>query len=172
MLIFVRLFDDLILDFDAAIWHEKAVDSNSHRLSPLCYNRINQPSVLVTPEGVIWKNDLKECYIKATYLHSSMLPQLCSKLIEKKLDLDFLVIVIDIFSCHSNESFTPLRERCSNTEFFLVRIFPYSLCWGLFLITLQPFRLAALLKKDSITVNAGKYGPEKTPYLNTFSAHA
>ena len=41
MLIFVRLFDDLILDFDAAIWHEKAVDSNSHRLSPLCYNRIN-----------------------------------------------------------------------------------------------------------------------------------
>ena len=101
-----------------------------------------------------------------------MLPQLCSKLIEKKLDLDFLVIVIDIFSCHSNESFTPLREKCSNTEFFLVRIFPYSLCWGLFLITLQPFRLAALLKKDSITVNAGKYGPEKTPYLNTFSAHA
>ena len=101
-----------------------------------------------------------------------MLPQLCSKLIEKKLDLDFLVIVIDIFDCHSNESFTPLRERCSNTEFFLVRIFPYSLCWGLFLITLQPFRLAALLKKDSITVNAGKYGPGKTPYLNTFSAHA
>ena len=33
-----------------------------------------------------------------------------------------------------------LREKCPNTEFFLVRIFP----------------------------NTGKYGPEKTPYLDTF----
>ena len=36
-----------------------------------------------------------------------------------------------------------LCEMCSNTEFFLVCIFPCS-------------------------PNAGKYGPEKTPYLDTF----
>ena len=34
----------------------------------------------------------------------------------------------------------PLREKSPNTEFFVVRIFP----------------------------NTGKYGPEKTPYLDTF----
>ena len=38
-----------------------------------------------------------------------------------------------------------LREQCPNTEFFLVRIFLY------------PVR------------NTGKYGPEKTTYLDTFS---
>ena len=41
-----------------------------------------------------------------------------------------------------------LREMCPNTEFFLVRIFPHS---------------------DWI-MNAGVYGPEKTPYLDTFHA--
>ena len=38
-----------------------------------------------------------------------------------------------------------LREGCSNTEFFLVRIFLYS-----------------------VSPNRGKNGPEKTPYLDTF----
>ena len=42
-----------------------------------------------------------------------------------------------------------LREECPNTEFFLVRIFLYS---------------------DRISPNTGKYGPEKTPYLDTFNA--
>ena len=42
-----------------------------------------------------------------------------------------------------------LREKCPNTEFFLVRIFPY-------LSVFSP--------------NTRKYGPEKTLYLDTFHA--
>ena len=44
-----------------------------------------------------------------------------------------------------------LREKGPNTEFFLVCIFLYS---------------------DQIVFNpiTGKYGPEKTPYLDTFHA--
>ena len=49
-----------------------------------------------------------------------------------------------------------LREKCPNTEFFLVHIFPH-LDW---------------IRRDTpylsvFSLNAGKYGPEKTPYLNT-----
>ena len=40
----------------------------------------------------------------------------------------------------------PLREKCSNTEFFSG---PYFTVFGL---------------------NTGKYGPEETPYFNTFHA--
>ena len=43
-----------------------------------------------------------------------------------------------------------LREKCLNTEFFLVRIFPH---------------LDGLRR---VTEYAGKYGPEKTPYLDIF----
>ena len=39
ILIFVCLHVELILGFVTAIWHEKPVDSNSHRLSSLCYKR-------------------------------------------------------------------------------------------------------------------------------------
>ena len=50
-----------------------------------------------------------------------------------------------------------LREKCPNTEFFLVRIFPHS-DW---------------IRRDTkylsvLTPNAGKYGPEKTPHLDNF----
>ena len=50
-----------------------------------------------------------------------------------------------------------LCEMCPNTEFFLVRIFPHS-DW---------------IRRDTkylsvFSPNAGKYGPEKTPYLDTF----
>ena len=45
-----------------------------------------------------------------------------------------------------------LREKCPNTEFFLGRIFPYTLYLSVF------------------SPNAGKYAPEKTPYLDTFHA--
>ena len=48
-----------------------------------------------------------------------------------------------------------LREKCPNPKFFLVstaRIFPY------------------FPHLDSFSPNAGKYGPEKTPYLDTFHA--
>ena len=52
-----------------------------------------------------------------------------------------------------------LREKCLNTEFFLVRIFPHS-DW---------------IRRDTqylsvLSPNAGKYGPENTPYLGTFHA--
>ena len=40
-----------------------------------------------------------------------------------------------------------LREKCPNAEFFLTRIFLHFPVFGL---------------------NTGKYGPEKTPYLDTF----
>ena len=44
-----------------------------------------------------------------------------------------------------------LLEKCPNTEFFLVRFFP-----TVYLSLFGP--------------NAGKCGPEKTPYLDTFHA--
>ena len=52
-----------------------------------------------------------------------------------------------------------LREKCPNTEFFLVCIFPHS-DWI--------WRGTEYLSVFS--PNAGKYGPEKTPYLDTFHA--
>ena len=52
-----------------------------------------------------------------------------------------------------------LCEMCPNTEFFLVRVFPHS-DWIL--------RDAKYLSVFSS--NAGKYGPEKTPYLGIFHA--
>ena len=54
---------------------------------------------------------------------------------------------------------TKLREKCPNTEFFQVRIFPY-LNW----------RRRDTLCLSVFSLNAGKYGPEKTPYLETFHA--
>ena len=52
-----------------------------------------------------------------------------------------------------------LREKCPNTELFLVRIFPHS----------------DRIRRDTeylslFSPNAGKYGPEITPYLGTFHA--
>ena len=41
ILIFVCLHVELILGFVTAVWHEKPVDSNSHRLSSLYYKRTN-----------------------------------------------------------------------------------------------------------------------------------
>ena len=45
-----------------------------------------------------------------------------------------------------------MRKKCTITEFFLVPIFPHLDYLSLF------------------SPNAGKYGPEKTPYLDTFRA--
>ena len=50
-----------------------------------------------------------------------------------------------------------LHEKCPNMEFFLVGIFPHS----------------DSIRRDTLYLsvfspNAGKYGPEKTPYLDTF----
>ena len=77
----------------------------------------------------------------------------------------FLIISYpDIFNNYYNArllfnscSKRPLGEKCPNTEFFfLVRIFPY-LDW---------------IRRDApylsiFSPHAGKYGPEKTPYLDT-----
>ena len=53
----------------------------------------------------------------------------------------------------------PLREKCPHTELFLVRIFLYSdLIW----------RDTPYL--SVFCQNTGKYGPEITPYLDTFHA--
>ena len=53
----------------------------------------------------------------------------------------------------------PLREKCPNTDLFLVRIFLYSdLIWR------DTEYLSAFCQ------NTGKYGPEITPYLDTFHA--
>ena len=56
------------------------------------------------------------------------------------------------------EIYETLREMCPNTEFFLIRIFPHS-DW---------------IRRDTsylsiFSPNAGKYGPEKIPYLDTFT---
>ena len=48
-----------------------------------------------------------------------------------------------------------LREKYPNTELFLVRIFPHS-DW--------------IRSLSVFSQNAGKYGPEITPYLDTFHA--
>ena len=62
----------------------------------------------------------------------------------------FIIIFIDA---------PALREKCPNTELFVVRIFPH-LDW---------------IRRDTLYLsvfspNAGKYGEEKTPYLDTFHA--
>ena len=44
-----------------------------------------------------------------------------------------------------NFAMVPLREKCSSTEYLLVRIFVFS-------------------------PNTGKYGPKNTPYMDTFHA--
>ena len=48
-----------------------------------------------------------------------------------------------------------LHEKCPNTEFFLFRIFPHSDWTRIFSV---------------FSSNGGKYGPDKTPCLDTFHA--
>ena len=58
-----------------------------------------------------------------------------------------------------NFVYKALREKCPNTEFFLVLIFPHTDWIGRDTKCLSVF-----------SPNAGKYGPEKTSYLDTFHA--
>ena len=56
----------------------------------------------------------------------------------------------------------PLREKCPNTELFLVRIYCIRTEYG-----------EILRYSDTLFVfrpNTGKYGPEITPYLDIFYA--
>ena len=55
-----------------------------------------------------------------------------------------------------------LREKCPNTKFFVVRIFPHLDCPHLDCTRRDTPYLSVF------SPNAGKYGPEKTPYLDTF----
>ena len=52
-----------------------------------------------------------------------------------------------------------LREKCPNTEFFLVRIFLYP-----------DWRRRFTEYISIFSPNTGKYGSEKAPYLDTFHA--
>ena len=63
----------------------------------------------------------------------------------------------DIFKSTFFDRTPTLREKCPNTEFFLVCISPHS-DW---------------IRRDTkylsvFSPNVGKYGPEETPYLDTF----
>ena len=53
---------------------------------------------------------------------------------------------------HVIKHLLPLREKCPNTEFFIVRIFLYLTEYG----------------ESAFSPKTGEYGPEKTPYLDTF----
>ena len=69
----------------------------------------------------------------------------------------------EVLRCYNNFSrqevipSLPLREKCPNTEFFLVRIFPHS-HW----IRIDTNYLSVF------SPNAWKHGPEKSLYLDTF----
>ena len=54
------------------------------------------------------------------------------------------------YMTYQNVLITSLCKKCPNTEYFLVRIFPHS-DW---------------IQRDT----SGKYGPENTPYSDTFYA--
>ena len=73
---------------------------------------------------------------------------------------------LHFFSCSRNATYCIesarkilLREKISNTEFILVQIFPYLDWTRRFTEQISVFSPAG-----------GKYGPEKTPYLDTFGA--
>ena len=64
-----------------------------------------------------------------------------------------------VFRDTKNQTCFALRGKCPHTEFFLVRIFRHS----------------GWMRRDNsylsvFSSNVGKYGPEKTPYLDTFHA--
>ena len=69
-----------------------------------------------------------------------------------------------------------VREKCPNTELFLVRIFPYwkndtarKMCkYGV--ISGLYFPAFGLNTESVFSPNVGKYGSEITPYLGTFHA--
>ena len=70
--------------------------------------------------------------------------------------MDFVLKNVKVLNLYY---FVPLREKCRNTELFLVHIFLYS-DW-----------IRRFTPKISVfSSNTGKYGPEITPYLDTFHA--
>ena len=66
---------------------------------------------------------------------------------------------VEIIQEYGEHDDAALCEKLPDTEFFLVRIFPHS------------DRIRRDTKYLSVfSPNAGKYGPEKTSYLDTFHA--
>ena len=64
----------------------------------------------------------------------------------------------------------PLHEKWPNTEFFLVHIFPYSVWIRTFCyvnLRIQSEYGKIRTRKNSVFGHF-KYGPKKTPYLDTF----
>ena len=93
---------------------------------------------------------MKNCCVVVGWLDTT----LNDKLIQMLHKISVLVFALcdtdeKTSSWLSNERYT-LREKCPNTKFFLVRIFPFTL-WI-----------------SEFTQTTGKYGPEKTPYLGNF----
>ena len=65
----------------------------------------------------------------------------------------------EIWATRRMNLYNPLCKKCPNTQFLLVHIFPHS----------------GSIQRDTLYLsvfspNAGKYGPEKTPYLDTSHA--
>ena len=69
---------------------------------------------------------------------------------------EILLFLVDKSATSTKCQTQTLHEKCPNTEYFLVPIFPHS----------------DLIQRDAeylsvFSPNAGKYVPEKNPYLNT-----
>ena len=79
-----------------------------------------------------------------------------------EVKLLIVAFLVSVYGCACILNFSlvsSLREKCPNTEFFLFRIFPYS-DW---------------IRRDTdypsvFSPNVGKYGLEKSSYLDTFHA--
>ena len=102
---------------------------------------------------------LQICYLilRQVFILNPRCPRLCLWLTKYSYFTSLSIsdnILHTLCSCN-----LALSEMCPNRKFFLVRIFPHS----------------EWIRRDTsylsvFSPNAGKYGPEKTPYLDTFHA--
>ena len=104
-------------------------------------------------KSVLWKTALKKFQGIWSAYPSIFLKGLSQNLLSPLLNT--LSQMFDRLN-QSSTGLSVLREKCQNTEFSLVLIFPYS---GF------PFSYISLFSQST-----GKYGPEKTPYLDNFQA--
>ena len=74
-----------------------------------------------------------------------------------------LIVVYSVLEYFIHFQSQTLCEKCPNTELFLVHAF-FQVEWIL------RIRFVFTLYLSVFTLNAGKYGPEITPYLGTFHA--
>ena len=150
---FINLVD-LYLIFD--LYFKNSIKSDTKLELIRTYQRSHK-LVIRTPqppkEICMSSTKMKENLIKIV----SSTPMERSK--EKKIETKLLIISKKRISNRSKNGSSALREMCPHTEFFLVRIFPHS-DW-----------IRRYTKYFSVfSPNAGKYGPEKTPFFDTFHA--